>query len=42
LSWDTVVSRNELWVNGVRIAEHTLNVGDQIGVGQTRLRVEGL
>lgn len=33
-------SRNGLWVNGVRTAEHVLNVGDQIGVGQTWLRVE--
>ena len=35
-------SRNGLWVNGVRVTEHTLTVGDQIGVGQTWLRVEGL
>jgi len=35
-------SRNGLWVNGVRVTEHTLNIGDQIGVGQTLLRVEGL
>lgn len=34
-------SRNGLWVNGVRVTEHPLNVGDQIGVGQTVLRVEG-
>lgn len=35
-------SRNGLWVNGVRVTEHTLNVGDQIGVGQTWLRVESI
>ncbi len=35
-------SRNGLWVNGVRTAEHALNAGDQVGVGQTWLRVEGL
>lgn len=35
-------SRNGLWVNGVQVTEHTLNVGDQIGVGQTWLKVEGL
>ena len=35
-------SRNGLWVNGVQVTEHALNVGDQIGVGQTSLKVEGL
>jgi pSer/pThr/pTyr-binding forkhead associated (FHA) protein len=35
-------SRNGLWVNGVRVTEHTLNFGDQIGIGQTWLKVEGL
>lgn len=35
-------SRNGLWVNGVRVTEHTLKAGDQIGVGQSWLRVEGL
>ncbi len=35
-------SRNGLWVNGVRVTEHALSVGDQIGVGQTWLRVEGI
>lgn len=35
-------SRHGLWVNGVRTMEHALNVGDQIGVGQTWLRVEGI
>lgn len=49
LTWDgrnwivrDLSSRNGLWVNGVKVTEHTLNVGDQIGVGQTWLRVEGL
>lgn len=35
-------SRNGLWVNGVRVTEHVLAVGDQIGVGQSWLRVEQL
>lgn len=35
-------SRNGLWVNGVRVTEHSLNIGDQIGVGQSWLKVEGL
>lgn len=35
-------SRNGLWVNGVRVTEHPLNFGDQIGVGQSWLRVEGI
>lgn len=35
-------SRNGLWVNGVRVTEHVLNVGDQIGVGQSWLKVETL
>lgn len=33
-------SRNGLWINGVRVTEHILNVGDQIGVGQSWLKVE--
>jgi len=35
-------SRNGLWVNGVRVTEHMLSMGDQIGVGETWLRVEGI
>lgn len=35
-------SRHGLWINGVQATEHTLNLGDQIGVGQTWLRVEGI
>ena len=35
-------SRNGLWVNGVRVTEHTLSAGDQIGVGQSWLRVESI
>ncbi len=35
-------SRNGTWINGVRVTEHTLKVGDQIGVGQSWLRVDGL
>lgn len=35
-------SRNGTWVNGVRVTEHTLKVGDQIGVGQSWLRVESI
>ena len=35
-------SRNGLWVNGVRVTEHMLGIGDQIGIGQTWLKVEGL
>jgi pSer/pThr/pTyr-binding forkhead associated (FHA) protein len=35
-------SRNGLWMNGVRVTEHVLSVGDQIGVGQSWLRVEQL
>lgn len=49
LAWDgsgwvarDLGSRNGLWVNGVQVTEHAINVGDQIGVGQTWLRVEAL
>lgn len=35
-------SRNGLWINGVRVSEHALKMGDQIGIGQSWLRVEGL
>lgn len=35
-------SRNGLWVNGVRVTDHSLNVGDQIGVGQSWLKIEAL
>jgi pSer/pThr/pTyr-binding forkhead associated (FHA) protein len=35
-------SRNGLWVNGVRVTEHVLVVGDQIGVGQSWLQVEAI
>jgi len=35
-------STNGLWINGVRISEHVLRLGDQIGIGQTWLRVEGI
>jgi pSer/pThr/pTyr-binding forkhead associated (FHA) protein len=49
LTWDgrnwvvrDLSSRNGLWVNGIRVTEHALSVGDQIGIGQSWLRVEGL
>lgn len=35
-------SRHGLWVNGVRVSEHVLNAGDQVGVGQSWLTVEGV
>lgn len=35
-------SRNGLWINGMRVEQHILNLGDQIGVGQTWLRVDGI
>lgn len=35
-------STNGVWINGVRVAEHILNMGDQIGIGQTWMRVEGI
>lgn len=35
-------STNGLWVNNVHVPQHTLNVGDQIGIGQTWLRVESV
>lgn len=35
-------SRHGLWMNGVRVTEHALSVGDQIGVGQSWLRVESV
>lgn len=49
ISWDgtnwtarDLGSTNGLWINNVRVPQHTLNVGDQIGVGQTWLRVESV
>jgi pSer/pThr/pTyr-binding forkhead associated (FHA) protein len=33
-------SRHGLWINGVRVTDHVLCVGDQLGVGQSWLRVE--
>lgn len=35
-------STNGVWMNGARIAEHPLALGDQFAVGETWLRVEGL
>lgn len=35
-------STNGVWMNGVRIAEHPLNPGDQFAIGQTWLRVESI
>lgn len=35
-------SRNGLWINGNRVTEHNMSVGDQVGVGQSWLRVESL
>lgn len=35
-------SRNGLWVNGVRVSQHALSPGDQIGLGQTWLQVESI
>jgi pSer/pThr/pTyr-binding forkhead associated (FHA) protein len=32
-------STNGLWINGQRVANHLLQPGDQIGIGQTLLRV---
>ena len=36
-----LASTNGLFVNGARVTQQTLNVGDQIKVGQTTLRVDG-
>jgi pSer/pThr/pTyr-binding forkhead associated (FHA) protein len=33
-------STNGLWVNGQRVSGHTLQSGDQIGIGQTLFRVQ--
>lgn len=35
-------SRNGLWINGARATQEVLNFGDQIGVGQTVMRVDGI
>ncbi|MEN6356237.1 MAG: FHA domain-containing protein [Armatimonadota bacterium] len=35
-------STNGLWVRGQRVREHRLQIGDQIGVGQTVLRVDSI
>gem|GEM_PF-1146808 len=49
ISWDgskwiirDLGSRNGLWINGSRVTEHALNIGDQVGVGQTWLRAESV
>jgi pSer/pThr/pTyr-binding forkhead associated (FHA) protein len=33
-------STNGLWVNGQRVSGHTLQPGDQVGIGQTLFRVQ--
>ena len=35
-------STNGTYVNGARVTQHPLNVGDMVGVGQSTLRVEAL
>ncbi|MCE5324102.1 FHA domain-containing protein [bacterium] len=35
-------SKNGLWVGGRRVREHRLQIGDQIGVGQSILRVDSI